>query len=108
MLGQVVYTGGRYRLYAGAYDSPAFTLTEKDLAGPVQYVTGAPRAERYNYVRGVRYDTESGNPIEFTPRTSTSYVTDDGATLYRDIELPATSDDYRAQRIAQIILRRSA
>jgi hypothetical protein len=41
------------------------------------------------------------------PRTTPAYVTDDGATLYHDIELPATQNEYRAQRIAQTILRRS-
>jgi hypothetical protein len=107
MIGQVVYTKGKYTTYAGAYQSPAYTLTEADLAGEITYVTGKGRSERYNYVRGTRYDLDLGQETEFLSRTDTSYVTADGATLYHDIELPATANEYRAQRIAQIILRRS-
>jgi hypothetical protein len=107
MIGQVVYTKGKYTVYAGAYQSPAYTLTEADLAGEITYVTGKGRSERYNYVRGTRYDLDLGQETEFLSRTDTSYVTADGATLYHDIELPATANEYRAQRIAQIILRRS-
>jgi hypothetical protein len=107
MLGQVVYTAGTYILYAGAYQTPTMTLTEEDLAGPIKYVTSAGRSERYNYVRGTRYDLTQGQALEFLPRTDATYVTADGKTLFRDIELPATQNEYRAQRIAQTILRRS-
>jgi hypothetical protein len=107
MMGQLVYTNGKYLLYSGSYLSPVYTLTETDLAGPIKYLTGKGRSERYNFVRGTRYDLVQGGPVEFLSRTDSGYVTDDGATLYHDIELPATQDEYRAQRIAQVILRRS-
>lgn len=106
-LGQLTFTAGRYVLYAGAYTTPVYTLDEDDLAGDITYVSGKGRSERYNFVRGTRYDLTTGQETEFLSRTDASYVTADGATLYHDIELPATSDEYRAQRIAQVILRRS-
>lgn len=106
-LGQLTFTAGRYVLHAGAYSTPVYTLDEDDLAGDITYVSGKGRSERYNFVRGVRYDLTTGQETEFLSRTDASYVTADGATLYHDIELPATSDEYRAQRIAQVILRRS-
>jgi hypothetical protein len=106
MLGNVTYTGGQYIVYAGAYQSPVYTLTEADLAGSLQYVAGKGRAERYNYVRGTRFDS-GGQQVEFLPRTDAAYVTEDGRTLYRDIEFPMTGNEYRAQRMAQTILRRS-
>lgn len=107
MVGQVTVVNGIYRLHAGAYATPVYTLTESDLAGELQYVTGHGRSERYNTVRCTRFDGTLGHATEITPKSSTSYVTDDGRTLYRDIELPMTIDDYRAQRIAQLILHRS-
>jgi hypothetical protein len=107
MLGQVTFTKGVYTMYAGAYQSPVYTLTEADLAGDLKYVTGKGRTERYNYVRGTRYDQELGHELEFLSRTDAAYVTEDGRTLYHDIELPMTVNEYRAQRIAQTILRRS-
>ena len=107
MLGNVTYTNGKYEVYAGAYQSPAYTLTEADLAGPLQYVTAKGRADRYNTVRGTRMDADSGQVLEFLSRTDSSYVTADGRALYHDIDLPMTLDEYRAQRIGQVVLRRS-
>lgn len=107
MLGQVTYTAGKYRIYAGAYQTPTYTLNETDLAGPVTYQTAKGRADRHNVVRGTRYDGEQGVAVEFLPRTDSSYQATDGRALYHDIELPCTTNEYRAQRVAQTILRRS-
>jgi hypothetical protein len=107
MLGQVTYTAGKYRIYAGAYQTPTYTLNETDLAGPVTFQTAKGRADRHNVVRGTRYDGEQGVAVEFLPRTDSSYQAIDGRALYHDIELPCTTNEYRAQRIAQTILRRS-
>lgn len=107
MLGQLVFSRGVYTLFPGEYSAPAYTLGENDLADSVSISTSIGRAERYNTVRGTRYDLTQGTLTEFTPQTDAAYVTTDGAALYRDIELPCTSDEYMAQRIAQVILRRS-
>lgn len=107
MMGQLTYASDGYRLYAGAYQTPTLTLTEADLAGELSCTSDTPRADRYNAVKGTRWDLETGQEVEFLPRTSSTYETEDGAQLFREIELPFTLDEYRAQRIAQIILRRS-
>ncbi len=107
MLGQCTTANDTYRIYAGAYDTPLHSLDEDDLAGPLSNLTGAGRGDRYNTVRGTRFDQDTGLEVEFLPRTDTSYVSEDGRSLYHEIELPFTVNEYRAQRIAQIILRRS-
>lgn len=107
MLGQVVFAGGMYTLYAGEYIAPAYTLGENDLAEAVSIRTSIGRAERYNTVRGTRFDLTQGTQTEFKPQSDDDYIAADGATLYRDIELPCTADEYRCQRIARVILRRS-
>lgn len=108
MMGQVTYSSGKYRVFAGAYDTPTLTLNESDLAGTIEYATGTGRADRYNAVKGTRYDLATAQEVEFLPRTSSAYETEDGGVrLYRDITLPFTLDEYRAQRIATMILRRS-
>jgi hypothetical protein len=106
-MGQITPPGAKYRLFVGAYASPSTTLTEADLAGSIEYVKDTPRADRYNAVTGTRWDSESGQESEFLPRTSPSYEAEDGARLDRSIALPFTVNEYRAQRIAQVILRRS-
>jgi hypothetical protein len=108
MMGQLTYAGGKYRLFAGVYATPTLTLDETDLAGTIEYAAGASRSDRYNAVTGTRWDTATGQQVEFLPRTSPTYETEDGGSrLDRAIELPFTLDEYRAQRIAQMILRRS-
>lgn len=107
MIGQLVFMGGTYYLYAGAYQSPTYTLTEADLAGPISYRTAAGRADRYNVVRGTRYDSDQGSQVEFFGRTDSAYQATDGRALFHDIELPCTTNEYRAQRIATVILKRS-
>jgi hypothetical protein len=106
-LGQVVPSSSGYRLYAGAYMTPTLSLTEDDLVGEVSLIADTPRADRYNAVGGTRWDTETGTEVEFLPRTDPAYEAEDGAQIFRNIELPFTTDEYRAQRIGQIILRRS-
>lgn len=106
-LGQCVYSSNGYRLYAGAYQTPTLTLDEDDLAGDVSLISQTPRAERYNAVRGTRWDVTTGQEVEFLPRTSPTYEAQDGGQIFREIELPFTQNEYRAQRLAQIILRRS-
>lgn len=108
MMGQLVYSSGLYRMFAGVYDAPALTLNETDLASGLSFITGTSRGERFNAVRGTRWDRVNGTEVEFLPRTDPAYEADDGGRrLYRDIQLPFTDDEYRAQRIAQLILRRS-
>ena len=107
MMGQVTFSGGKYYIHAGAYETPAYTLTEADLAGTLTVDTAVGRADRYNTVRGTRYDLVEGNATEFYPQADASYIATDGQALYHDIELPCTANEYRAQRIAKVILRRS-
>lgn len=52
----VVYTGGRYRLFAGGHLAPALTLTGDDLRGTLKVRPRRPRAELFNGVKGTFVD----------------------------------------------------
>jgi hypothetical protein len=107
--GAVVYSQGQYRVFAGAYRTPAVDLDESDLRGGIQVQPRRPRRELYNGVRGTFSDPDKfWQPTDFPAVTNSIYETQDGGQqILRDIELPFTTDSVRAQRIAKIHLEKS-
>lgn len=107
--GALSYSQGKYHLFAGAYLTPTVTLTADDLAGPIEVETKPPRRTRFNAVRGTFVDpAKLYEPTDFPMRTNATYeVEDGGIQIVEDIELPFTQDAVRAQRIAEILLRKS-
>ena len=107
--GALSYSQGKYHLFAGAYLSPTVTLTADDLAGPVEVESGVERRNLFNAVRGTFVDPEKlYEPTDFPMRTNATYEAEDGGVqIVKDIELPFTQDVVRAQRIAEILLRKS-
>lgn len=103
--GTLVRVQGQYRLYGGAYTAPTDTLTASDAAGDIKVVTRGRRRELFNAIRGTFI-----NPLadweasEFPAVTSGTFEAEDGQRIWRDIELPATIDPTRAQRLARIEL----
>lgn len=105
--GTMIYAQGEYRLYAGAYDTPTITLTVDDLRGSIELMSKPSRRDIFNAVRGTFVDAETyWQATDFPPVVNATYATEDGATLYRDIELPFTTNTVRAQRIAKLGLDR--
>lgn len=105
--GTLVYAQGTYRLYAGAYDMPAMTLTADDLRGAVGLMSKPSRRDVFNAVRGTFVDEDAYYQAnEFPPVVSSAYAAEDGATVYRDLELPFTINRRRAQRLAKLMLER--
>ena len=107
--GALSYSQGRYHLFAGAYMAPTVTLTADDLAGPIEVHTRVERRNLFNAVRGTFVSPEDDyQPTDFAPRENALFETEDGGQqIFRDIELPFTQDGIRAQRIAEIHLRKS-
>lgn len=108
MMGHVFYSCGQWRMYAGAWSSSAFSLSETDLTGPLELLTEIPRNEKYNFVRGWFLDSARDyQQGEFQPRSDSSYESDDGERITREVQFPACTNEYEAQRNAILLLRRS-
>lgn len=106
--GTLVYVQGKYRLYAGAYDAPTDSLTASDLAGAVELVTKPSRRELFNTVRGTFINpTRNWQASEFPAYSEAAIIAADGETISTDVELPFTTDETRAQRLAKLTLRRA-
>lgn len=105
MAGYCLYSQGKYKIYAGAYIAPTVALTEAEMHGDVDFVSHPTGDENYNVVTGTFYDENRGWTLsDFPPQTDSSYQTDDGSVDTRSIELHATRDYFRSQRIARLHL----
>lgn len=107
-VGHLSYVNGKYRIFAGVYDMPGVALGEDDIVGPVKISTHPPGDDNYNLVIGTFFDeARTFQPVPFPSRRNSGYVTQDNGERSRTIELPGTRNSFRAQRIAETILRQS-
>jgi hypothetical protein len=109
MMGARPYAQGVYRILAGVYESPTKTVDESYLAGEIDVTPYMERSELYNAVRGTFVDPANlWVATDFPLLTNETYEGEDGGErIYRDIELPFTTDVTRAQRLANIALLKS-
>lgn len=107
MAGKAVNVGGKWFVYAGAYDTPTITLDESDLAGPIRVQSLISRRENANGVKGVFTDPDSSwQPTDFPALASSTYLAEDGnERVWRDLDLSAfVTSGTQAQRLAKIDL----
>ncbi len=106
MAGAVVRIGRYIRIFAGAYDIPAVTLTDDMLAGDMTIRCATPRSELVNTVQGTFIDpTKDHQPTDFPVVTDASLVTEDNEISYsKDLQLQFTNHPEAAQRIAKLIM----
>lgn len=104
MAGRIVYAQGRWRFFPGAWSPPVLTLTEQDLRGAIQVRPRAALSDAFNGVRA-RY-VEPAALYEETEMPGLTTEPDPSLQVWREIELPFTLRENRAQRIASIVLRR--
>jgi hypothetical protein len=103
--GQAVFSEGVWKVFAGAYNTPEVDIDEDWLRGPIKVRAKPPRRELFNGVRGVFSNADRfWQPTDFPPVTNSTYATQDGEEILRDLELPFTTESVRAQRIAKIHL----
>jgi len=109
MAGFVVWSGGKYLVYPGAYSAPAVTITADDLRGPVRVRPRISRRDLYNAVRGTFVSPSVfWQPTDFPTVSNSAYATQDGGqVIWRDVSLPFTTSSATAQRIAKLMLERS-
>jgi len=109
-LGVMPYLQGKYRLHAACAGVPLDrALTESDLRDTLKIRPRPPKRELYNAVRGTFVDpAQLWQPTDFVPQLSAGYeARDGGERIYKDKELPFTTDGVMAQRLARIDLARA-
>lgn len=109
LAGDLTYTQGKYRLYAGAYRAPTIDIGESTLRANPKVQPRLPAAEAFNAVRGTYVDSSSQwQPSDYPPVENAVYEAEDGGEqIFDDFELPFEIDPIRAQRLAKIRLERA-
>lgn len=108
MAGQALYSGGVWKLYAGAAYSSVATLDESWLNGGITFTTGANKNDRINTVKGMFTNpADAWADTEFPAVVNDTYLADDGEELTMDMSLPFCTSQTLAQRLAKIELQKS-
>lgn len=109
MAGQSHWSGGVWRIMAGAWTSPVMDLTDNDVSAPIEIVQVANTATaRYNTVRG-KYAPAAGLGVvsDFTPYIVSGYVTADGYNRVLDAQYPFTATNTECRKLAAIAVEKS-
>lgn len=106
MAGAAIYSMGQWSGYAGVADVAQGSLNEDDLRGPLKFRTNHPRSDVFNAVRGTFANpADHWEATDFPAVTSPYYEAQDGnERIYKDVELPFTTDSIMAQRLAKVEL----
>ena len=116
MGGRLSYTNGVFNLFAGAAQTPSLTITDDDLLTPVSVDTGSGGAlgDLYNQVKGV-YVSAAGDfkgaetpTVSDTTMLSQDTPSGESSNNYKktlEVQLPFTTTETMAQRLARIQLR---
>ena len=110
MLGHAYQAGGKWRIYAGSWQSAAFSISEADVTDGLVFQTAVDVAEHHNAVKGSYIDSARNyTPQEFAPVKDTAYQTEDGVSvpIFKEVSFGACTNEYEAQRDAIIINRLS-
>ncbi len=104
--GMIPYVQGRYRLHPAVAQASTFTLTDSDARGPIKVQARPSKRDVFNAVRGTFVDpTQLWEPTDLPAVTSAQYQDEDGGEqIWKDVELPFTTDCLRGQRLLKIIL----
>ncbi len=109
MAGRAIYTGGSWKLLAGAYRSPDIEFGTDDFIGGISTRTKIPLSERFNVIKGL-YISSINNyqPDDYPAMRVQTYIdADNGVEYPRDLNLNFVNRPTAAQRIAKIELLKS-
>ena len=106
--GRLVYQGGQWTLYAGAYVAPTITLDEDDLDGSLQVTTQVGRRNIFNTVRSVYVEPSNlYQPTDAPVIKNSTYLTEDQSeVIARDFDWSFTTSSATAQRLSKIELEK--
>ena len=106
--GRLVYQGGQWTLYVGAYVAPTITLDEDDLDGGLQVTTQVGRRNIFNTVRSVYVEPSNlYQPTDAPVIKNSTYLTEDQSeVIARDFDWSFTTSSATAQRLSKIELEK--
>jgi len=107
--GTTLFLPDGVQILAGSWVATSHTIDTSWIAGPVTCESATATDDAYNAVRGQFLSAADGYTVkEFQPRTAPAYETEDAVgRVWQDIVLPFTREEFAAQRLAIIELKKS-
>lgn len=107
--GKLIFTGGKYRFYAGAYRAPTTpALTEVYLRDSVTMRTHPNRQQRLNIARGTyREPKQDWQTVDFAPQIESGAALLEDGEIVQNYSYPATTHGATAQRLARMTMRKA-
>lgn len=113
MIGTIHYTNGKFYIMPFDDRTPETDkITDDILVAPISITTKRSRSSLYNTVKG-RFVSEEMNyivadyPEQTTSGDADDYTVNDGETITLDLNLPMTTNQARAQRLAKLTMQKS-
>ena len=108
LAGNLIYSGGKFKLYGGEYRSPTATITEDDIVGTLDIHSKNSRRDQFNSIKGIFMGDETDNvPADYATIKSAQAILDDGEVLEKELPLPMTNTSVACERIAKIYLEKN-
>jgi hypothetical protein len=109
MLGKIIYRDGKWRMYAGSWQTPTFTIASTDWISGLSIKFEQGRQKKFNraacwYIDRLRnYQKEKSMAV-----TDTSLLAQAGGEVFdSETEQILCTDEYEAQRKSRLLLRQS-
>lgn len=111
MLGRLVFSQGKWKMWAGAAITADVTLNENNVrkGGGIQLQVSKSARERFNRVRGKFVDASRDYTASTYPevRSATFLAEDNNEVRYLTADFPTANNEYEAQRDAIVTLKAS-
>jgi hypothetical protein len=109
MLGRVIFRDGKWRIYAGSWQTPTFTVLKSDWISGLSIRFEQGKKRRFNQMRVWYIDpAREWQRCQCIPRTNTTYRTADGGeTISPEVEQLMCTNEFEAQRKGEFLLRQS-
>tara|TARA_R110000787_G_scaffold222868_1_gene331321 strand:+ start:5618 stop:8947 length:3330 start_codon:yes stop_codon:yes gene_type:complete len=106
MLGTLIFVDGKFRIFAGAYETPTITIDDSWIVDSVILSPKVSIQDSFNSVTGI-YINEGNefSPTNIPTVTNSTYLTEDNEIeSLKEIDLVSQNNVERAQRLAQTFL----
>lgn len=106
--GKLIYASGRYSFLPGDYRTPTITYTDDDLIQEYSITTKIGNGENYNSIRGsYANEDDSATSTAYNVVIGAAGTTEDGESIWYNLDLPWSTSETTARRIAKLYLERN-
>ena len=106
--GRLIFSGGKYRFYAGAWRAPTGTINKEHLRGDPTFRTHPGRQQLINTVRATYREPKQDWQTSEIPQIQLAQaVIDEAGEIVQSLDFPGVTIGAQAQRLARLAMNQS-